>query len=380
MLQDRSGNTPQQLAAQVNSFITEAKKRPEIGRISTLFRPSVPQIYAEVNRDKVLKQGVTIADVNTTLGSLLGSNYINDFNRFGRVYKVYLSAEGDYRNESWDLGQYFVRNNNGSMVPLNTLVTMKPSNGPEYTNRFNLFRSAELTGIPSPGYTSAQAITALEEVAAKVLTQGYGYDWANMSYQEVKAAGSGATVFIFALLFVFLILAAQYESWTLPLSVLLGVPFAVFGGMLGLFAARFFSESYVNNVFAQIGFVTLIGLAAKNAILIVEFAKMKKEEGVEVTAAAMDAAKLRLRPILMTSFAFILGVLPLVRAAGAGAESRKVMGMAVFAGLLVATTLAIFTVPSLYVMVEKYLVRSKKTIEPSPVTTSHHSGTEEKGE
>ena len=380
MLQDKSGNTPQDLAKQVNNFITEARKRPEIGRISTLFRPSVPQIYAEVNRDKVLKQGVTIADVNTTLGSLLGSNYINDFNRFGRVYKVYLSAEGDYRNESWDLGQYFVRNNNGSMVPLNTLVTMKPSNGPDYTNRFNLFRSAELTGIPAPGYTSSQAITALEEVAAQVLTTGYGYDWANMSYQEVKAAGSGATVFIFALLFVFLILAAQYESWSLPLSVLLGVPFAVFGGMLGLFAARFFSESYVNNVFAQIGFVTLIGLAAKNAILIVEFAKMKKEEGMEVAAAAMDAAKLRLRPILMTSFAFILGVLPLVRAAGAGAEARKVMGLAVFAGLLVATTLAIFTVPSLYVMVEKYLVRSKKNIPPSPVSASHHSDSKEKGE
>jgi HAE1 family hydrophobic/amphiphilic exporter-1 len=380
MLQDKSGNTPQELAAQVNNFINEAKKRPEIGRISTLFRPSVPQIYAEVNRDKVLKLGVNIADVNTTLGSLLGSNYINDFNRFGRVYKVYLSAEGDYRNETWDLGQYFVRNNNGSMVPLNTLVTMKPSNGPEYTNRFNLFRSAELTGIPAPGYTSSQAITALEEVAGQVLTQGYGYDWANMSYQEVKAAGSGATVFIFALLFVFLILAAQYESWSLPLSVLLGVPFAVFGGMLGLFAARFFSESYVNNVFAQIGFVTLIGLAAKNAILIVEFAKMKKEEGMEVAAAAMDAAKIRLRPILMTSFAFILGVLPLVRAAGAGAESRKVMGMAVFAGLLVATTLAIFTVPSLYVMVEKYLVRDKKTKTPSPITASHHSDSKEKGE
>jgi HAE1 family hydrophobic/amphiphilic exporter-1 len=380
MLQDKSGNTPQELAAQVNNFINEAKKRPEIGRISTLFRPSVPQIYAEVNRDKVLKLGVTIADVNTTLGSLLGSNYINDFNRFGRVYKVYLSAEGDYRNETWDLGQYFVRNNNGSMVPLNTLVTMKPSNGPEYTNRFNLFRSAELTGIPAPGYTSSQAITALEEVAAQVLTQGYGYDWANMSYQEVKAAGSGATVFIFALLFVFLILAAQYESWTLPLSVLLGIPFAVFGGMLGLFAARFFSESYVNNVFAQIGFVTLIGLAAKNAILIVEFAKMKKEEGMDVAAAALDAAKLRLRPILMTSFAFILGVLPLVRATGAGAESRKVMGMAVFAGLLVATTLAIYTVPSLYVMVEKYLIRDKKTKTPSPITSSHHSDSKEKGE
>jgi len=380
MLQDKSGNTPQELAMQVNNFITEARKRPEIGRISTLFRPSVPQIYAEVNRDKVLKQGVTIADVNTTLGSLLGSNYINDFNRFGRVYKVYLSAEGEYRNESWDLGQYFVRNNNGSMVPLNTLVTMKPTNGPDYTNRFNLFRSAELTGIPAPGYTSSQAITALEEVAAQVLTTGYGYDWANMSYQEVKAAGSGATVFIFALLFVFLILAAQYESWSLPLSVLLGVPFAVFGGMLGLFAARFFSESYVNNVFAQIGFVTLIGLAAKNAILIVEFAKMKKEEGMDVAAAAMDAAKLRLRPILMTSFAFILGVLPLVRAAGAGAEARKVMGLAVFAGLLVATTLAIFTVPSLYVMVEKYLVRSKKDTTPSPVIDPNHSDSKEKGE
>ncbi len=200
-----------------------------------------------------------------------------------------------------------------------------------------------------------------------------------MSYQEVKAAGSGATVFIFALLFVFLILAAQYESWSLPLSVLLGVPFAVFGGMLGLFAARFFSESYVNNVFAQIGFVTLIGLAAKNAILIVEFAKMKKEEGMDVAAAAMDAAKLRLRPILMTSFAFILGVLPLVRAAGAGAEARKVMGLAVFAGLLVATTLAIFTVPSLYVMVEKYFVRDKKTKEPSPEIAGHNPASEEKG-
>ena len=200
-----------------------------------------------------------------------------------------------------------------------------------------------------------------------------------MSYQEVEATGSYATVFIFALLFVFLILAAQYESWSLPLSVLLGIPFAVFGGMLGLWAARFFSESYVNNVFAQIGFVTLIGLAAKNAILIVEFAKMKKEEGMEVAAAAMEAAKLRLRPILMTSFAFILGVLPLVRAAGAGAESRKVMGLAVFAGLLVATTLAIYTVPSFYVMVEKYFVRDKKTKVLSPETAAENPGSGEKG-
>jgi hydrophobic/amphiphilic exporter-1 (mainly G- bacteria), HAE1 family len=361
------------------NFVTEAKKRPEIGRIATLFRPDVPQVFAEVNRDKVLKQGVTIADVNTTLGSLLGSNYINDFNRFGRVYKVYLSAEGEYRNETWDLGQFFVRNDQGSMVPLNTLVTMNPSSGPEFTNRFNLYRSAELTGIPAPGYTSTDAITALQEVAAQVLPQGWGYDWANMSYQEVAAAGTGATVFVFALLFVFLILSAQYESWSLPLSVLLGIPFAVFGAMAGLWIGRFFSDSYVNNVFAQIGFVTLIGLAAKNAILIVEFAKMKKEEGMEVAAAAMDAAKLRLRPILMTSFAFILGVLPLVRAAGAGAESRKVMGLAVFSGLFIATFLAIFTIPSLYVMVEKYFVRDKKTKTASPEVATHNQNSEEKG-
>lgn len=378
MLQDKSGNTPIELGKQVVNFINEAKKRPEIGRIATLFRPDVPQIFAEVSRDKVLKQGVTISDVNITLGSLLGANYINDFNRFGRVYKVYLSAEGEYRNETWDLGQFYVRNNQGGMVPLNSIVSMSPTNGPEFTNRFNLFRSAELTGIPAPGYTSTDAIAALQEVAAQYLPQGWGYDWANMSYQEVEAAGSGATVFIFALLFVFLILSAQYESWSLPMSVLLGIPFAVFGAMAGLWIGRFFSDSYVNNVFAQIGFVTLIGLAAKNAILIVEFAKMKKEEGMDVAAAALDAAKLRLRPILMTSFAFILGVLPLVRAAGAGAESRKVMGLAVFSGLLIATVLAIFTIPSLFVMVEKYFVRDKKTKEPSPPETSD-SGSEEKG-
>lgn len=378
MLQDKSGNTPQDLGVQVERFITEAKKRPEIGRIATFYRTNVPQIFASVDRDKVLKQGVTIADVNTTLGSLLGANYVNDFNRFGRTYKVYLSAEGEFRNETWDMGQFFVRNNNGSMVPLNTLVDMKPINGPEFTNRFNLFRAAELTGIPAPGFTSSQAIAALQEVADQILPQGWGYDWANMSYQEVEASGSGGIVFVFALLFVFLILSAQYESWSLPMSVLLGIPFAVFGAMAGLWIGRFFSDSYVNNVFAQIGFVTLIGLAAKNAILIVEFAKMKKEQGMEAAEAALDAAKLRLRPILMTSFAFILGVVPLVRAAGAGAEARKVMGLAVFSGLLIATVLAIYIIPSLFVMVEKYFVKEKKTKEPSPLI-ANNPGSEEKG-
>jgi hydrophobic/amphiphilic exporter-1 (mainly G- bacteria), HAE1 family len=371
MLQDRSGNSPAALAEISDRFMAAARKRPEIGKIATFYRSGVPQLFADVDRDKVLKQGVTLGDVNTTLGSLLGSNYINDFNRFGRVYKVYLSAEGEYRDETWKLGQFGVRNNQGAMVPLSALVTMRPITGPEYTNRFNLQRSAELTGVPAPGYSSDQALTALREVAAEVLPQGWSYDWANMSYQEVKAAGQGAVVFGFALLFVFLILAAQYESWSLPLSVLLATPFALFGGMLGLWVMRFFSDSYINNVFAQIGFVTLIGLSAKNAILIVEFAKMKKEEGFSAADAALDAAKLRLRPILMTSFAFILGVVPLVRAAGAGAESRKVMGLAVFAGLLVATTLAIYLVPMLFTFVERFFVKEKHSTAPPAPTGSN---------
>ncbi len=364
VLQDKSGNTPQDLEEQAQRFIAAAKKRPEIGRIATFYRSSVPQVFADINMDKAMKLGVSISDVNNTLGALLGSAYINDFNKFGRVYKVFISAEGEYRDEVRDLNDYYLRSKNGDMVPLNTLVTMRKTSGPDFTNRFNLYRSAEITGVPATGYSSTQALDALKETAAQVLPQGWGYDWTNMSYQEIKAAGAGAIIFVFALLFVFLILAAQYESWSLPLSVLLGTPFALLGAMLGIFLARFISPFYVNNVFAQIGFITLIGLSAKNAILIVEFAKSRKEEGAPVVEAALSAAKLRLRPILMTSFAFILGVFPLVRASGAGAEARKVMGLAVFTGLLVATSLAIFIIPTLYVMVEKYLTRSKsKTTE-----------------
>ncbi|MFB3907343.1 MAG: efflux RND transporter permease subunit [Candidatus Eisenbacteria bacterium] len=365
LLQDQSGSTPQDLAAMTDKFLAAARKRPEIGRIASFFRANVPQIYAEVDRDKVLKQGASISDVNTTMGALLGGSYINDFNRFGRVYKVYLAAEGEYRNETWDLGEFFVRNKNGTMVPLSTLVTTKAISGPQYTNRFNLYRSAELTGVPAPGYSSDQTLKALEEVAAEVLPSGWGYDWSNMSYQEKEAAGKTTVVFVLALLFVFLLLAAQYESWALPLSVLLGTPFAIFGALLGLTLCRLFSPAYVDNIFAQIGFVTLIGLAAKNSILIVEFAKMQKEKGQPVIEAALASARLRLRPILMTSFAFILGVVPLVRAAGAGAEARKVMGMTVFSGLLVATSLGIFLIPTLFVLVQKVFVREKAAPLPS---------------
>ena len=352
-LQDRSGGSPAYLAQQMQRFMEAARKRPEIGRISTLYRAMVPQIYADIDRSKVLKSGVQLTDVNTTLGALLGSSYINDFNRFGRVYKVYLQAEPEFRRDPSQLGLFYVRNNDNGMVPLDTLLSTRPNAGPEFTNRFNLFRAAELTGIPASGYSSAQALTALEETARDVLPPDMSYDWADMSYQEKKAPGV-AVVFGLAIFLVFLILAAQYESWGLPFSVLLGTPFAAFGAYLGLWLARtYVSESYVNNVFAQIGLIMLIGLAAKNAILIVEFAKVEHEQGKPLVDAALNAAKLRLRPILMTAFAFILGVVPLLTATGAGAEARKVIGVTVFSGMLVATILGVLLIPMLYVAVEK---------------------------
>jgi HAE1 family hydrophobic/amphiphilic exporter-1 len=367
-LQDRTGRDPGYLAAQTQRFMQAASQRPEIGRVSTLYRATVPQIYADIDRSKVLRSGVPLQDVNTTLGALLGSSYVNDFNRFGRVYKVYVQAEPEFRTDPKQFGLFFVRGHEGEMVPLDTLVTAAPSNGPEFTNRFNLYRASEVTGVPAPGYSSAQALDALEAVAKEVLPPEMGYAWSNVSYQERQAAGTAGLVFGFAILLVFLVLAAQYESWSLPMSVMLGTPFAALGAFLGLYLARLGSTSYVNNVFAQIGLVMLVGLAAKNAILIVEFAKEAKEKrGLGPIEAAMEAAKLRLRPILMTAFAFILGVVPLVRAAGAGAEGRKVMGMAVFAGMLVATILGVILVPVLFVAVERLFGGKKKEAErPAP--------------
>ncbi len=375
MLQDRAGNTPGYLAEQTQKFVQAAMARPEIGRVGTPYRSDVPQIFVDIDRDKVLKLGVSIQDVNRTLGALLGGSYVNDFNRFGRVYKVYAMADADYRRSVADLGLFYVRTRGGDMVPLSTLVTTGPVSGPEYTNRFNLYRAAELSGVPAPGFSSGQALAALEEVAAEVLPQDMGYDWSNMSYQEKRAAGTGAVVFVFALLFVFLILAAQYESWSLPLSILLGIPFAVFGAFGGLWLARHFSPSYVNNVFAQIGLVMLIGLAAKNAILIVEFAREKvQKEGLSAVDAALAAAKLRFRPILMTAFSFILGVLPLLVASGAGAEARKVMGMAVFSGMLMATVFGVCLVPVLFVLVERVFGGSKKAAPATDAVPASEGG------
>jgi HAE1 family hydrophobic/amphiphilic exporter-1 len=365
MLQDRVGNSPEYLDEQTRNFIQAVSARPEIGRISTPYRASVPQIFVDVDRDKVLKLDIPIGDVNMTLGALLGGSYVNDFNRFGRVYKVYVMGDAEYRRRVQDLGLFYVRSRGGNMVPLSALVTTRPISGPEFTNRFNLYRAAELSGVPAPGYSSGQALAALEEVAAEALPPDMGYDWADMSYQEKKAAGQAAVIFAFALVFVFLILAAQYESWSLPLSILLGMPFAVFGAFGGIWLARLFSESYVNNVFAQIGLVMLIGLAAKNAILIVEFARAKVyEEGMTPVEAALESAKLRFRPILMTAFSFILGVLPLLVASGAGAEARKVMGMAVFSGMMMATVLGVCLVPVLFVVVEKVAGGKRSPVAP----------------
>jgi HAE1 family hydrophobic/amphiphilic exporter-1 len=353
MLQDRSGKDPEYLDEQARNFIAAASKRPEIARISTAFRASVPQIFAQVNRDKTLAAGVTVSDVNSTLGAYLGGSYVNDFNRFGRLYKVYLQAEGSYRDKPEDIRSYFVRNRNGDMVSLGTLLNLSPTTGPEYTNRFNLFRSAEMIGASGPGFSSAQTMAALKEVAAEVLPKDITYDWNAMSYQEEKAAGKGAVVFVLGMVFVFLILAAQYESWSLPFSVLLGTPFAVFGALGGLWVCRQIDPSYVNNIFAQIGILTLVGLAAKNAILIVEFARAKVASGSPLIEGTLEAAKLRFRPILMTAFAFILGVVPLVLASGAGAQGRKVMGVAVFSGMAAATVIGVLLVPMLFVCIEK---------------------------
>jgi len=359
MLQDRGGNTPQYLAEQVEVFMQAARQRPEIGNVISTYRANVPQVFARVNQDAVLKLGVSPSDVNTALGSFLGGAYVNDFNRFGRLYKVYVQAEPEYRSSAEDIRYFFVRTKSGEAVPLSTLVHTEPTYGPEYTNRFNLFRAAELTGSPAPGYSSDQALDALEEVAGETLPNDMTYAWNAMSYQERAAAGTGGIVFVMALVFVFLILSAQYESWSLPLSVLLGTPIAIFGAMFGLWLAGLFLPGYQNNVFAQIGLVMLIGMAAKNAILIVEFAKLKSEEGMSALDAGLAAARERFRPILMTAFSFILGVLPLLVASGAGAEARKVMGMTVFSGMLAATVIGVLVIPALFVLIEKITGRDK---------------------
>jgi HAE1 family hydrophobic/amphiphilic exporter-1 len=350
MLQDKAGRDVAFLAENTQKFIEAARKRPELARVTTTFIPTVPQLFVDVDRDKVLKQGVEIGDVYKVLQSFMGSGFINYFTKFGRQWQTYIQAEGDYRTNIENIGQFYVRNKDGQSVPLSALTSIRNITGPEFTQRFNLYRSAQINATAAPGFSSAQAMKALEETFAQTMPQEMGYDYSGMSFQERKAQQgvSPMAIFAFSFLCVFLILAAQYESWSLPFSVLLGTPVAVAGAFVGLLFGKF-----ENNIYAQIGLVMLIGLAAKNAILIVEFAKMEYAKGKPLIDATLEGAKLRLRPILMTSFAFILGCVPLAIASGAGAISRQVMGFTVIGGMLAASFIAIFLIPVTFYVVEK---------------------------
>ena len=374
LLQDRSGGmTVERLGDLSRQFQEAARKRPEIGNIFTSFDPRYPQVKVELDREKARKLGVPVNEAFQAMASSLGGSYVNDFNRFGRLFRVYVQAESDYRRRPEDIGQIWVRSQTtGGMVPLGTLVTLSSQGGTELTNRFNLLRSVEFQGVPARGYASGQALAALEAVFKETMPPEMGFTYSSLSYQE-KIAPPAAPTLVAAIVFVFLLLAAMYESWRLPWAVLLGSPLVALGAFFGVWLM-----GYDNNVYVQIGNIMLIGLAAKNAILIVEFAKAKHDnDGMAIEEAALESARLRFRPILMTAFAFILGVVPLMRASGAGAGAQNVMGTAVFWGMLVATALGVFLIPGNYAFVET-LGRKKKNHAvadvPPPVPAPSHGG------
>ena len=346
--------------------MAEARKRPELAGVMTTALFGVPQVGVKVDNAKAMTQQIPLSDLYQTVQTFMGGSLVNFFNRFGLQWQVYVQADGDYRTKAENLGKFYVRNAAGEMVPLSTLTSVYPRSGAEFVMRYNLFNCVQINAAAAPGYSSGQAIAAMEDVFRKTMPEQMGFDYMGMSYQEVKAAQgvSPATIFGLAFFVVFLIMAAQYESWTLPFSVLLGVPIAVFGAFVTLYLRKL-----DNNVYAQIGLVMLIGLSAKNAILIVEFAKMEYDKGATLIDAALTGAKLRLRPILMTSFAFLLGCVPLWTATGAGAISRQVLGSVVIGGMLAASFLAIFFIPVSFDVVERFgnWIGGKKH-EPQPGT------------
>lgn len=363
ILEDRTGGEVKFIAENTRKFIQEASKRPELSRVFTTALWDVPQIYIEVDKAQAMVQGVSLSDAYETLQTFLGGYFVNYFNRFGLQWQVYVQAAGEYRTDIKNLGLFYVTNRDGDSVPLSSFVNAKESFGPEFTMRFNMYRCSQINASVAEGYSTGQAMAALEEVFKESMPTGMGYDYFGMSFQEKQAAEGVPPTAIFglSLLFVFLILAAQYESWSLPFSVLLTTPIAVFGAFAALL-----SRGMQNNLYAQIGLVMLIGLAAKNAILIVEFAKDEYEKGKPLFEATLSGARLRLRPILMTAFAFILGCLPLAMASGSGAVSRRILGTTVIGGMLAATFIAIFIIPVTFYFVEKFIVGKKHDAEPTP--------------
>jgi hydrophobe/amphiphile efflux-1 (HAE1) family protein len=365
MLEDRSGGDVDALAQAADQLVAASRSRPELQNVISTFRDTVPQYKIDVDRDKVQTQGVPITDVYDALQTFLGGLYVNDFNRFGRTWRVYLQAEPSFRRQPSNINRFYVRTAGGDMVPLSTLAKTEPVVGPEVIYRYNRYRAVKILGSAAPGYSSGQAAAAMEDLA-KQLPNGFGYEWTGTVYQQRLSEGKEGYTFGLAAVLVFLFLAALYESWSTPFSVILAVPLGIFGALIGIFL-----RNYAYDVYTQIGIVTLIGLAAKNAILIVEYAKLRQEEGRSIEEAAIEAAHLRLRPILMTSFAFILGVTPLVIATGAGAGARRALGTAVLSGMLAATLLAVFIVPVLYVVVNRIASRrrtvTKVSSQPEPV-------------
>lgn len=357
--QTTSTDNVQKFSQVARNFLAEVNKRPEIGHAFTFFTSNTPSYQVDVDRDKARQLGVNVSDVYNTMSTLLGSTYVNQFTLYGRNFKVVTEADSTYRSSLDEIGKYYVRNNAGNMIPLSSLITSKVIEAPALISHYNVNRSIEINGSTKPGYSSGQAINALKETAAKYLPAGYGYEFSGMSLEEIKAGDKTIMIFAVSLVFVFLFLAALYESWSVPFSVLFAVPIGALGSIITLSLLPDIS----NNIYAQIGLITLIGLAAKNAILIVEFAKERVDSGMDLIKATISAVKLRLRPIIMTSLAFIFGVLPLAFATGAAAESRKTIGWTVFGGMLAATSLAIFIVPVLYVFITRFAYGKKKLAE-----------------
>jgi HAE1 family hydrophobic/amphiphilic exporter-1 len=376
VLEDRVGKDIPFLAENLNKFLAAARKRPEIGNISTTFLPSVPQRFIQVDRDKVLKQGVAITDVYQTIQAYMGGLFINYFNDFGRTWQVYVEAEAPYRSDTNTLGQFYVRNNQGQAVPLTALAKFETRSGPEFTLRYNEYRAAQINGSAAPGYSSDQATAALEEVFRQTMPPDMGFDYMGMSYQEQKARKgvSSWVIFGFSLVFVFLILAALYESWSVPFSVLLSTPVAVFGAVGTLWLRRVLMAAYLpaydvqleNDVYMQIGLVMLIGLAAKNSILIVAFSKELYEGGKPLVEAALEGARVRFRPLMMTALAFIVGCIPLWIASGAGSIAREVIGTTAIGGMVAETFIGRFFVPAIFVLVEKVSGAKASGMEPLP--------------